>query len=539
MGILRIISLFGWILGIFQLGYGVELVSVNSDGEEANAVCQYPAISGNGRLVSFSSTATNLVPDDTNGVRDLFVRDLGKGTTKRISVDSEGNETEGSGGGSDFSANSRFVVFSSSAADLVNDDTNGVNDVFRHDLVTGETIRVSLDKNGNEIPEGGYAGKVNSDGTKVAFASGSPDLVPGDTNGVVDVFVKDLGTGAITRVTVDENGDEFTVGVGVFDFSDYGNAVAFVKRVGSYDRIFVWSEGSANSRLLPALSSESMTSPSISGSGRYVAYRSYQPPHDYAYRMDTVSFAKTLVTYVVIGFRASGNVSGVGISSSGQDVAFGSDAQSISSFDIHRNPDVYVRNVTTGLIDLVSHLGDDTKVAGDARSPVISANGAYTAFLSNGNFGRSLSGPTPRIFVEESHPKRRLRLTVSNRKNRRGKKRFALDLTDGRTHSFYLRVENNSRRLEKPTLIGTPIRKPLFQFKAISYSPNSRRNVTAGIIKGSKVMGYIEPYERFSIRVFVKRRTGRSGRQRVVYRLVSQEKKVRTRRVKIDLKAQN
>jgi Tol biopolymer transport system component len=158
--------------------------NVSTTGAQANALTGSPTISADGRHVAFTSEAA-LVPGDTNGVGDVFVRDLRAGTTVRVTP-----AADGSSYGPMISADGRHVVFSSDAANLVAGDTNGVADVYRRDLRAGTTVRVSLAVDGGQGDEGSYGGAVSHDGRFVAFASAATNLVAGDTNGVTDAFLR-------------------------------------------------------------------------------------------------------------------------------------------------------------------------------------------------------------------------------------------------------------------------------------------------------------------------------------------------------------
>lgn len=174
----------------------VERVSVDSNEIQGNGLSQSPGISADGRYVVFASEATNLVTGDTNAVRDVFVRDRQAGATRRVSVDSngvQGNAAVGFLYQYSISADGRLVPFPSGATNLVPGDTNGVQDVFVHDLLTGATERVNLDSaevQGNALSD---HTAISADGRFVAFASTATNLVSGDTNGVKDVFVRDRG----------------------------------------------------------------------------------------------------------------------------------------------------------------------------------------------------------------------------------------------------------------------------------------------------------------------------------------------------------
>jgi Tol biopolymer transport system component len=170
-------------------------LSVSDVHQQGNSASYGATISSDGRYVAFVSDATNLVPNDTNGVIDVFVRDMVNQTLKRVSVDSAGAQVHGSSYSPSISADGRYVAFVSDATNLVPNDTNGSADVFMHDLLTGETTRVSVDSSGAQADENGFYlyPSISADGRYVAFASVATNLVSGDTNGAEDIFVRDRG----------------------------------------------------------------------------------------------------------------------------------------------------------------------------------------------------------------------------------------------------------------------------------------------------------------------------------------------------------
>jgi Tol biopolymer transport system component len=127
-------------------------VSVDSAGAQGNADCLLAAMSADGRFVVFGSRSTNLVPGDANGHYDIFLRDRLTGTTERVSVASTGTEGNGDSLESSVSEDGRYVAFSSSATDLVTGDTNGCVDVFLRDRVAGTTVRISVGDAYSENP---------------------------------------------------------------------------------------------------------------------------------------------------------------------------------------------------------------------------------------------------------------------------------------------------------------------------------------------------------------------------------------------------
>ena len=199
-----------------------------------------PSISADGRYVAFESISPDLVAGDTNVKVDIFVHDLQTGTTTRVSVDSAGTEGDNESNSPSISADGRYVAFESFATDLVAGDTNGLFDIFVHDRdvdgngtydepgpVGVSTVRVSVASGGVEVYDPSYSPSISADGRYVAFESISPDLVAGDTNVKVDIFVHDRQTGATTRVSKDSAGVEGNGNSNAPSMSADGKSVAF------------------------------------------------------------------------------------------------------------------------------------------------------------------------------------------------------------------------------------------------------------------------------------------------------------------------
>lgn len=206
-------------------------VSVSSLGEQANGPSVQAALSADGRVVVFQSSASNLVPEDTNETSDIFCRERGPepgtGETTRVSVDSPGGQANGGSYAPSVSADGRFVVFTSVADNLVPNDTNGVADIFVHDRVTGRTMRVSVDSSGNQADGSSNRPVISGDGRSVAFWSEAGNLVTGDNNGVADVFCHDLGSGRTTRASLASWGAQAKGGSYWPALSGDGRSVAF------------------------------------------------------------------------------------------------------------------------------------------------------------------------------------------------------------------------------------------------------------------------------------------------------------------------
>lgn len=182
-----------------------ELVSVSSAEVQGGSNSTNPSVSRDSRFVAFSSDATNLVVGDTNGTTDVFVRDRLLGTTERVTVDSIGAQGNGFSNQPWISGNGQFVAFNSAASNLVAGDTNGVVDIFVHDRQTDATERVSVDGAGGQSngPSPTFDGpSISADGRYVTFASGATNLVAVDLNGKRDYFLHDRDTDQTELVTV-------------------------------------------------------------------------------------------------------------------------------------------------------------------------------------------------------------------------------------------------------------------------------------------------------------------------------------------------
>ena len=183
-------------------------VSLGADEQEANGYSEVPALSADGRFVAFHSAADNLVPADNNMDLDVFVYDRQAGTTARVSVASDGAQAAGGSYRAALSADGRLVAFVSTAVNLDPRDADPQPDVYVHDRQSGATELISVNRQGTAAA--GFAGPpaLSVDGRFVAFSSASSDLVAGDENDFEDVFVHDRQTGQTTRVSVRSDGDE-------------------------------------------------------------------------------------------------------------------------------------------------------------------------------------------------------------------------------------------------------------------------------------------------------------------------------------------
>jgi Tol biopolymer transport system component len=288
-------------------------VSRGLGGVAADGPSDGPALSADGRIVAFWSRATNLVLGDTNGAIDVFAYDREQGSLERINVSSaeaqpaSGDNLMGRAMSLSLTGDGRFVVFTSLAGDLVPGDTNGWDDVFVRDRLAGTTMRLSTFSNGAQIPERSFDASITPDGRYLVFSCGAP-LVPADIHGTFSVYVRDFVADTIQCVSVSSQGVD-------------GN--------------------------------DDSTEASISPDGRFVVFRS----------------------------EASNLVTG----------------------DVNFAADVFVRDRLLGTTQRVSVSGQEVQGNNDSRWPRITENGRYVYFLSTASnlIPDDTNNFTPDIFVRD------------------------------------------------------------------------------------------------------------------------------------------
>ncbi len=264
------------------------LVSVSSDGTAANSFSQSPAISDDGRYIVYGSAANNLVADDINNAWDVFLYDRNTAITTRMSVDSNGIEGNAASNFPQISADGRYIAYSSSASNLVTGDANGLNDVFVRDRTTATTTRVNVSAQGDEADGYSALASLSDDGRYIVFDSFADNLVVQGSPFQRDIFVHDQTTGTTTLVSVDTEGNMgFEVSAdtaSIASISGNGRFVSFSSRkrffvmntwVYQYD-LFVHDRNASTTSMIsvPGHQHTGGVSPSLSVDGRYVAFHS-------------------------------------------------------------------------------------------------------------------------------------------------------------------------------------------------------------------------------------------------------------------------
>jgi Tol biopolymer transport system component len=347
-------------------------VSSSGAQAKASSQAPEGAISSDGRYVVFFSDAPNLVAHDTNRAEDIFVHDRVTGRTTRASVSSRGRQANGPSSTPAISADGRYVAFSSSASNLVRGDTNRQWDVFVHDRRTGKTVRVSVSSAGRQANFASESPALSADGRYVAFATAASNLVPHDTNTLEDIFVRDRRTGKTTRASVTSRERQATgspthTGSNAPLISGDGRYVAFHsdasnlvpgdtnrifdifvrdRLVGETRRVSVSSTGAQ-------ANAETLGGGSISADGRYVVFGSRASNLVADDTNDTEdAFVRDRVagTTILASRSSSGQVgndaSGPpgGLSADNRYLAFSSWASNLAANDHSPGPDVFVRD---------------------------------------------------------------------------------------------------------------------------------------------------------------------------------------------------
>ena len=379
---------------------------------------QMPIVSADGRYVLFTSTANNLALM-TNGAPmaapvsptlNVFLRDRVSNTTALVSVN-----LAGSGGGNGdslpfgISTNGQFVLFESSATNLVANDTNNAQDIFIRDLVNGTTTLVSVNTNGSSGGGESRDPAMTPDGRYIAFTSAAEDLVPGPTNGIPDIFVRDLQANTTTLVSVGAMSTSSTTPTGSSEVPEitpdgryvafYSTATNLVSGVATTGEIYVrdlvegntlWASASAQAvvQSLTGITNEVSCNFSISSNGQFVAFEACtnpptgDAPRGIILRYNLQSSSTDLIcSNAPVPFESFESIHDLDMTPDGRFVAYVATVGTNSLL----NTAIYLWDAQTGSNTLVSpDLNTGLAVNGICDSPLVSTNGRYVAFLCGG-----------------------------------------------------------------------------------------------------------------------------------------------------------
>ncbi len=329
----------------------IERVSVSSDEVEANGNSYLPLYDGasaDGRFVVFESDATNLVPADGNGLRDVFMRDRLLGTTTRVSEVPGGGDASGESRYPSISEDGRWIAFSSDAPDLVVDDTNAAQDVFVFDRNTGQISRVSMGWDGSEGNGNSRTPSISGDGRYVAFRSNATNMVSGPMDSSKFIYVRDLQTGDNELVSVTWDGVEENGGSWNPHISANGRHVAFIS---NSTNLVSFDENGVNDAFLRDL--------------------------DFG--------VTTMIGVNIDGEDGNGNTGGFGISAYGRYAGIFSNASDLlpPGEDINAVQDAFVRDFDLGVTERVSVNSSGDQGNANSWSATLDGTGRYAAFHSD------------------------------------------------------------------------------------------------------------------------------------------------------------
>ncbi len=404
-------------------------VSVRSNGSEANSDNDFGAVSGNGRYVTFEATG-RFTKGDSPGSEDVFRHDRRTGKTRRASLKSNGKQVPGGGANdSSISGGGRYVAFHAEGA-FVPGDGNGKDDIYVKDMKTGKVRRASVRSDGSELPYDSLHPAISANGRFVAFDSDGP-FVGGDTNGISDVFRHDMKTGKTIRVDIRSDGTQSTMDIYGFgaseepsisadgnliayestdspmtpqgDYGLFGDADVYARNVkqGTTVRVSLKADGTE----AEPTNNQTNKFPAVSGNGRFVAfsadYAGALVPGDTNNRYDV--YVKNLATGGVsrVSLKSNGEESpdnsGVdapaAISANGQRIAFEAYGRLVPSDTSNVYRDVYIRDRRSKRTIRASITTKHRQVDGYSHQlPALSADGRWIAFSSQGRFTRGDSG---------------------------------------------------------------------------------------------------------------------------------------------------
>ncbi len=383
--------------------------STSSNGVQGNKESSVPNFRGphpsaDGRFVTFFSKASNLVPADTNNAYDIFVKDTLTDVTTRVSVATGGGEADAESRDPRISPDGRFVVFGSFSRTFVVPHFASSQDIFVHDRALQTTVIVSVPSAGGQANQNCSHADISDDGRWVVFASGSTNLVSGDSNQVSDIFLRDVLLGVTTRISLAVNAGQADLESRFPDLSGDGGVCVFESMATNLvasdtnpaSDIFLRDLGTGVTELVSLSSAGTQGSagsfaPCLSRDGRFVAFHSSAPDlvlGDNNAAADIFVRDRqrgTLVRASVDshGAEALGISEDASISADGRWIAFASTAENLVSSDNNFVSDVFRRDLLHGSTERMSEPAPSGQGNAASLLATLSTNGAHVAFASH------------------------------------------------------------------------------------------------------------------------------------------------------------
>ena len=370
-------------------------------------------VSSDGRVIVFSSEADNLVANDTNRVRDIFIRDSFRGTNALVSIATNGGAADNISSQPAISADGRYVAFASSADNLVPDDTNKAQDVFVRDLEADTTSLVSANLTGTGPGKANsYSPGISSDGVYVWFRSTATNLAAGSFGGTENLFLRDMPRGttyALTRngvldVSATPDGRliafsgragnlylwdslagaiVYTIGtspVSALGISPDGNRIVY----GSTNGVTVIDRAAGMSRTIGGLISGSRAGLRFSRDSRFLTYASLLMNTNQVFLYDFETGANRLISRIPFGGAGNDASDSPDISADARFIAYRSFATNLLlDADNNGSPELLLYDSLTGSTTLLtrSRVSDGTP-DNRSRTPVFSGDGRTLVFES-------------------------------------------------------------------------------------------------------------------------------------------------------------
>lgn len=423
-------------------------VSTSSTGVQGNGACFGPTISADGRFVAFTAHANNLVEDDTNGYSDVFVKDRLTGITKRVSISSTGAEGNGVCINATISPNGRYVGFDANSSNLVAGAGNTMS-TFVHDRETGLTTCVSRSSAGVLANYSSWTPIFSFDGRYVAFSSDATNLVPDDTNRKRDIFIRDQQTGTTTRVSVSTTGNQSDGRCELSSLSDDGSVVGFASQASNL----------------------------VSGDTNGAAD---------GFVRNTRTGITTRISISSSGAEANGESWGSLVSGDGRFVVFPSDSSNLDPNDPDIKTDVYRHDLFTGSTILVSVSTAGAKGNAASYPSCISTDGSVVVFYSDANnLVADDTNGEPDVFLNVFHDFdfsfALNRAFVAGQNSVQG----TITLADSWMSSISLAVYDDSSLVSTPALVTIPARALSKHFRIMVTPVVSPTPVTIFVASGT------------------------------------------------------
>ncbi|MDH5259121.1 MAG: hypothetical protein OEX07_13990, partial [Gammaproteobacteria bacterium] len=400
--------------------YAANTIIVSKNGSVlSNKPSNSPALNIDGTKIAFVSHSGNLV-GDTKLQSNIYLKDTTSNTIVRVSVDNSGIAGERASYGPTINGDGNKVVFYSSSENLVSSDGNGKPDVFLRDLKNNSTQLISVTKSGVQGDAGSIEGVISADGNVVAFSSRATTLTGLSTNAKSQVYVKDLFTGDLEVVSINNSGDagdqdSFSPSISrdgrYISFASFANNLSSIFNFNQFD-IYVYDRQTKKTELITASANLHSGTPSISGDGRYVAFMTLADnlvSGDTVNTIDIVVYDRVTKIFKRVqapGEAPKGHSFSPKISSDGRFVAFYSSATNLVSGDTNDRDDMFVFDLALNRVERVSVSATGAQSTNNVDQFIaLSGNGQAAAFGSpDGIFVSGDTNGVADIFVRQRDP---------------------------------------------------------------------------------------------------------------------------------------